>query len=279
MCLRHSPKAIDCSGIIQPRCAQTSPVSSSGSSSSPVRGTDTYNSEDRLTRRIGNDGAQVEIVYNGDGHKVQETVTRNGLSTVTSYLVDELNPTGHAQVIEEYTNGTLTRVYTYGHQLLSQDQLLSSGDWNVSFYGYDGHGSIRFLTDTAGSVTDRYDYDAYGTLLSIQGSTPNLYLYAGEAFDSELGLYNLRARLMNPLTGRFWNADTYEGQGSDPQSLHKYNYTYNDPVNQRDPSGHAPTSLVELSFEMWKLNDVGRLLHENRGNKQAILDIAQNFTG
>ncbi|RYZ65723.1 MAG: hypothetical protein EOP09_13830 [Proteobacteria bacterium] len=30
---------------------------------------------------------------------------------------------------------------------------------------------------------------------------------------------------------------------------------------------------------MWKLNDVGRLLHENRGNKQAILDIAQNFTG
>ena len=57
------------------------------------------------------------------------------------------------------------------------------------------------------------------------------------------GLYYLRARLMNPLTGRFWNADSYEGNGFDPASLHKYLYANADPVNGMDPSGHL--TLVE----------------------------------
>jgi hypothetical protein len=33
--------------------------------------------------------------------------------------------------------------------------------WTPSFYGYDGHGSVRQLTNSAGVVTDTYDYDAF----------------------------------------------------------------------------------------------------------------------
>lgn len=35
---------------------------------------------------------------------------------------------------------------------------------SVSFHGFDGHGSVRYLTDANGSVTDTYDFDAFGNL-------------------------------------------------------------------------------------------------------------------
>lgn len=62
-------------------------------------------------------------------------------------------------------------------------------------------------------------------------------LYAGEQFDTSAQQYYLRARYYNPLNGRFNSADPFGGRQEEPQSLHKYNYTANNPVNQLDPSG------------------------------------------
>jgi len=45
------------------------------------------------------------------------------------------------------------------------------------------------------------------------------------------------ARWMNPNSGRFHTMDTFEGRQEDPQSLHKYVYAENNPVNNIDPSG------------------------------------------
>jgi RHS repeat-associated protein len=94
------------------------------------------------------------------------------------------------------------------------------------------------LTDATAVVTDAYDYDAFGNLISRTGTTPNQYLYAGEQFDAHLGFYFLRARYMNPMSGRFWTEDTHEGNRFEPVTLHKYLYTGGDPVNREDPSGH-----------------------------------------
>src|SRR5262249_17675618 len=150
-------------------------------------------------------------------------VTIGTNSTTTCYVVDDLNPSGYAQVLEELETrnsepGTaaLTRVYTYGLSLLSEDQF-DGAAWRTSFYGVDGHGSVRYLTDLSGSVTDRYDYDAFGNLIAqtsnSQLPTPNNYLFAGEQFDPDLGLYYLRARYAEPGRGRFWTADTFGGFG------------------------------------------------------------------
>jgi RHS repeat-associated protein len=62
---------------------------------------------------------------------------------------------------------------------------------------------VRQLTNSSGAITDTYDYDAFGNLLNKTGTTPNNYLYRSEQFDPDLGLYYLRARYINPLTGRF----------------------------------------------------------------------------
>jgi RHS repeat-associated protein len=124
--------------------------------------------------------------------------------------VDDLNPTGYAQVVEEVVNGAVTRQYTYGLQRISQNlspAVSGNSTWTPSFYVYDGGGSVRQLTKSNGTVTDEYEYDAYGNSFTKSGTTPNNYLYRGEQYDSDLGLYYLRARYYNPSTGRFLSRD------------------------------------------------------------------------
>ncbi len=87
--------------------------------------------------------------------------------------------------------------------------------------------------------------DQFGVVIEPSGSTPNSHLYCGERFDQDLGLYYLRARYLNPNSGRFWTMDGFEGTQTDPLSLHKYFYAHANPVNMVDPSGHW--SLPELN--------------------------------
>ena len=189
-----------------------------------------YDFENHLIQHGG-----VTIAYDGDGNRVSKTVG----GVTTKYLVDDLNPTGFAQVIEETVSDGSTRKFVYGLQRISQKQFVASSSTTLtSFYVYDGHGSVRALTDAAGTATDTYDYDAYGNLIHSTGSTPNEFLFAGEQFDSDLGLYYSRARYLNPATGRFWTMDSIDGDPESPITLHKYLYGNADPVNVTDPSGH-----------------------------------------
>jgi len=196
---------------------------------------DVYDFEDHLVNR---NSGQVTVTYDGDGNRVAKTVS--GVTTL--FLVDDRNPSGYAQVLEEHTfTGTsapaLNRAYTYGSDLISEDQWTGSA-WALNFYGYDGHGNVRYLTDTNAAVTDTYDYDAFGTLIAQSGTTQNNYLYCGEQFDADLGLYYNRARYLNVDTGRFWTQDDYEGKRFEPESLQKFLYVNHSPVDLVDSSGH-----------------------------------------
>jgi RHS repeat-associated protein len=181
------------------------------------------------------------MVYDGDGNRVSETVG----GTTTKFLIDTLNPTGYSQVLDEIVNGSVTRTYAYGRQRISEDQLVS-GSWVPSFYGYDGHGNVRFTTNTTGTVGNTYQYDAFGMPIASSGTIANTYLYSGERFDSNLNLYHLRARYYNMLTGRFETMDPAAGEISDPSTLHKYVYARNNPANRIDPSGRD--DIIELAF-------------------------------
>ena len=203
----------------------------------------TYDSENHLTSMTSG-STVVTIIYDAFGNRVAKTV--NGVTT--KYLVeDDVNPTGLPQVLEETVNGVVQREYTYGLQRISQDQSIN-GAWTASFYGYDGAGSVRQLTNTAGVVTDEYEYDAFGNSFTKTGTTPNNYLYRGELFDSDLGLYYLRARYYNPSTGRFLSRDPYDGNTILPISLHKYLYASGNPVNRIDPRGRE--AMFEYSIRM-----------------------------
>jgi len=76
---------------------------------------------------------------------------------------------------------------------------------------------------------------------------------SGEQYDSDLNLYYLRARYMNPVTGRFMSRDPEDGDPTDPATLQKYLYANGDPTNRMDPSGRttmtapAPTTSPSRS--------------------------------
>jgi hypothetical protein len=53
-------------------------------------------------------------LYDGDGNRVSKTVG----GVTTNYIVDDLNPTGDAQLLFEIVNGGLQRHYLYGLSLL-----------------------------------------------------------------------------------------------------------------------------------------------------------------
>ena len=108
------------------------------------------------------------------------------------------------------------------------------------------------------------DYDAFGNIIAQAATdpismqlvvvsphdstlaTPNSYLYCGEQYDHDLGLYFLRARYMDTTRGRFWSMDTFEGIQNSPMTLHKYLYANANPVSFSDPSGRF--SLPETMF-------------------------------
>lgn len=195
-----------------------------------------YNSQNELTQREVS-GLSIDFQYNPDGIRT----SKGG----TDYLVDHNRD--YAQVLVELDSATSSELvsYTYGDDLLSQ-----SIATQTYFYHYDGLGSARGLTDSAASLTDSYDYEAFGEMLNASGSTDNHYLYAGEQFDADLGQYYLRARYYKPDSGRFTQMDTWMGKVQDPLTLHKYLYSNLDPANMIDPSGNFSIGSVTFSFSI-----------------------------
>jgi RHS repeat-associated protein len=180
--------------------------------------------------QVTNVNNTIFITYDGDENRMSKTVG----GTTTYYLLDDRNPSGYMQVLEEYQGSTLSRVYNYGLDLISQ----KTGG-TTYYFGRDGHGSTRFLLNTSGEIVETYVYDAYGTLISGPTTPSTVYFYCGQQYDPDLGLYLNRARYLNPQTGRFWTMDSFGGNQSDPLSLHKYLYCQDEPVNNTDPSGNS----------------------------------------
>jgi RHS repeat-associated protein len=61
--------------------------------------------------------------------------------------------------------------------------------------------------------------------------------YTGEQEDAESGLVYLRARYMDPGTGRFLTTDPVPGFQLSPATQHAYGYVRNQPTMLRDPRG------------------------------------------
>jgi RHS repeat-associated protein len=190
-----------------------------------------YDFENRL---LSKDNGGVIVVYDCDGNRVAKTVG----GVTTQYLVDDLNPTGYPQVVEEVSGGAVQARYTYGNVIVSQTRNAASIP-ATTYYGYDGHGSITFLSDATGAVTDTYDYDGWGSLLATSGETHNTRGYAGEEVDQDLGLVLLRKRQYDSARGRFFQIDPVAGNIVLPVSLNRYLYAHAEPVDLKDPWGLA----------------------------------------
>ncbi len=202
----------------------------------------TFNSQNEM-QTVGVSGSATltaSYLYDPQGNRVAVV---DGAGNITRYLLDTQG--GLAQVVREAPGVGTPTDYVYGLDRIS----LTRGSV-VSDYVYDGHGNTAALLDggAGAAVQDAYRYDAWGDVLTQSGSVANTFLYDGQQYDGATGLYYLRARYMDPATGRFLSMDPLAGSPRDPVSLHRYLYAGDDPVQGHDPSGQDDTTLPSISF-------------------------------
>jgi RHS repeat-associated protein len=115
-------------------------------------------------------------------------------------------------------------------------------------------------------LIDTSRYDAFGEKEGGTGSLDNKYLFTGEQYDSNLGDYYLRARYYDTDSGRFTRRDSYEGEISNPLTLHKYLYAHGNPASFTDPSGllvldFVAASALDNSIEVQQTSMATAALH------------------
>jgi RHS repeat-associated protein len=101
------------------------------------------------------------------------------------------------------------------------------------FYTTDHLGSIRELTDGAGAVRARYDYDPYGRTTKISGDKDSVFAFTGHLLHTPSGLALAAYRAYDPGLGRWISADPIGLRGGP----NLYSYVGGRPIDASDPLG------------------------------------------
>src|SRR6056297_1371429 len=120
-------------------------------------------------------------------------------------------------------------------------------------YQSNGQYSITALTDSAATISERYAYSAYGKLTVLDdGGTvlsnsayDNRYTYTGREWTEELALYHYRARMYDPIAGRFCSRDPIGYRGG---SWNVFQYSNSRTLSLADPFGLEPLPPENCSW-------------------------------
>ena len=117
----------------------------------------------------------------------------------------------------------------------------------VRYYlAYDQVGTLRIVTDGAGNVVKRIDYDTFGNILGdTNASLAMPFGFAGGLHDRDTGLVRFGYRDYDPDTGRWTAKDPIGFAGGDTDL---YGYVQNDPVNYIDPHGLTGLTTIDAAF-------------------------------
>ena len=185
-----------------------------------------------------------EMTWDADGNRISFTSSED--SGMTQFVYD--TTAGIPAVIEEVLPST-SSVYYIREPNGALVARIAGED--TSYSHFDALGSTRLLTDSAGTVTDTFTYDAWGSLTSRTGSTPQPYMFVGQLGyyshyqddnlfddpsdpDSGWQMLQLGVRFYDPGSGRFTQVDPL------PQYRRStYAYVKDNPCRYADPTGEA----------------------------------------
>ncbi|MBN2001895.1 MAG: PKD domain-containing protein [Anaerolineae bacterium] len=191
----------------------------------------TWDAANRLARIDYPDGTFLAYTYGPDGQRLSR---RGRDGALTYYVYDGLN-----LVEERDAAGNLLASYVYGGDLDRPYSMKRGGQ--VYYYLYDRQGSVVGLSDGAGALVARYEYDAWGYLLSETSAVENPFRYTGREWDAEAELYYLRARYYDPALGRFISRDPL----GMVDGTNRYSYVSNNAVNYVDAQGTHKTKYSD----------------------------------
>jgi RHS repeat-associated protein len=169
-------------------------------------------------------GVSASLSYDPLGRLASYTV--NGTATQFLYLGSDL--------VGEYDGGwNLLRRYAHSDGV---DEPLvwyeGAGTAGRRYLHADRQGSIIAWSDNNGAVQATYAYGPYG---EPQGWSGSRFRYTGQIALPELQLYHYKARVYDPIAGRFLQTDPI-GYKDGPDW---YLYVGDDPLDKADPTGEA----------------------------------------
>ncbi|WP_234407156.1 RHS repeat domain-containing protein [Xanthomonas citri] len=214
-----------------------------------------YDAKNRLTNVQNNAGATtVGLSYDPQGNlknKNGQAYTfdyGNRLRDVTgkeSYAYDAY---GRRTIAGRPTTRTV-QVYTQAGQLfyteasgkgnmeyvyLNGSLLATRNSGTIKFQHTDALGSPIAVTDTAGQVVERTDYQPYGSPI---GKTVDGIGYTGHAMDGATGLTYMQQRYYDQDLGRFLSVDPVAADSVFAANFNRYWYANNNPYKFTDPDG------------------------------------------
>ncbi|TMC01607.1 MAG: hypothetical protein E6J41_32665 [Chloroflexi bacterium] len=169
-----------------------------------------------------------QFLYDGQGQRVEQSVTQAGTTTTTVYVgdVEEVSTTGGT---------TTTTAYYY----MDGKRIGLSVNGVTSYLASDALGSATVTLSSSGAAMAAQLFLPYGNLRYSSGSMPTSYGFTGQRSDTASGLDYYGARYYDPLAGQFTSADSVlPGGGFDLWGLSRYAYVEGDPEDRTDPSGH-----------------------------------------
>jgi len=213
----------------------------------------TYNAANELVSNVGS--STINYTYDADGNLTSDGTLNyiyNAANQTTGIGTDTYSYTGPDQTDRVQANNTS---YTYGSLGLgsattsgssvyytrdSSGKLISERTPTGTYYYLTNNiGSVILVTDSTGKVQNSYSYDPLGNSLGKTESVVNPWQFAGGYLDATTGLYKFGTRYYNPTVGRWTQPDPKGGNITDINSLARYAYADDDPINLTDPSGRA----------------------------------------
>jgi RHS repeat-associated protein len=219
-----------------------------------------YDAENR-TLSATNGSASGTYTYDGNNLRVKKV---SG-STTTVYLFSG------SKVIAEYVNGALpsapTREYIY-----SSGALLAKIESGATNYYHQDLLSNRLVTDSSGNTVAQMGHFPFGE--SWYNATGDKLLFTSYERDAESGNDYALARYNISRLGRFSSPDPLPGSIADSQSLNRYLYTENNPINATDPSGAVTTMCNSARDEACPYRDSGGFVFGSTWDEFDILQLA-----
>jgi RHS repeat-associated protein len=140
------------------------------------------------------------------------------------------------------SNGLVRSYYFFNGARVAMREIKSgncaSGNGAVTWLHTDQLGSSSLATSASGTTLGQARYAPYGTAYwspTVMGTDRR---FTGHRSEVLTGLIDMQARYFDPLIGRFISADTVVPSPFDPQSLNRFSYVRNSPLNRVDPTGH-----------------------------------------
>jgi RHS repeat-associated protein len=200
----------------------------------------TYDAYNRMTE-YDDVAAAERHTYEYDGMNRIAGTRRNadGLGDSTNFYYDGI------RIIEERNAvDVVEATYVYG---IYVDEVLNMQRGGLDYYYHgDDICNVMALSDSSGTVVERYEYDDYGRVVdsnSLNGlSGPlsalgNPYGFTGRRYDDKSGLYYYRARYLDPESGRFTTRDPLGIWADGHNTGNGYTYAGNNPWTMVDPTG------------------------------------------